>query len=74
MWDLIVSVPDHCISFYVFTSFSKIAFSDVFTDFENRTRPNMRLFFGRGPQGYTLQRKFSPFFNHKFPPISHTSV
>ena len=28
MWDLIVSVPDHCLSFYFFTSFSKIVFSD----------------------------------------------
>ena len=30
-------------------------------------------FFGREAQGYTLQRKFGPFCNRKFPSISHTS-
>ena len=32
------------------------------------------VFFGRRPQGYTLQSKFSRFCNRKFSPISHTST
>ena len=31
------------------------------------------VFFGLGAQGYTLQSKFGPFCNRKFPPISLTS-
>ena len=29
MWDLIVSVPDHCLSFYFLSTFSLLFFSDL---------------------------------------------
>ena len=37
MWDLIVSVPDHCLSFYTIFHFKYILISTLFASFENST-------------------------------------
>ena len=34
MWDLIVSVPDHCLSFYLFTLVSYDIMALLFTEYD----------------------------------------
>ena len=48
MWDLIVSVPDHCLSFYFTTTFLRVATTSI----RQRTMPELSASFVRVRASY----------------------
>ena len=60
MWDLIVSVPDHCLSFYFTRVSSHVA------DFNTRNKSLTAKLLQQGYRYHKLRKTFSKFYRRHF--------